>query len=345
MKKKIPSIILVILIFILSLLTNLQCVFANEVIDVMTSSKSFVVLSGNCGPNVTYELDSNGILTIIGTGDMENYKSGSAPWYSRRESIRNVVIKNGVTSVGKYAFEGCNMTNIAIPDSVTKIGERAFYGCLSLSTITVGRGVTSIESCAFLYCGLFNVYITDLTAWSRISFGDVASNPAWNMANVYIDNERVSKLVLPAGTTSIGDFVYAGWCMDSITIPDSVTSIGQEAFFNCWRLSSVNIPQGVTHIGDGAFSSCSLTEITIPDSVTSIGVHAFAYCGSLTELTIPKGVTSIGRGAFNGCSGLSKIIIPDSVISIGDSAFWYCDGLSSIMIPASVVNIGEDLFF
>ena len=131
--------------------------------------------SGSCGNNLTYSLDSQGTLTISGTGSMYNWSSySSVPWYPERGSIKSVVISNGVTSIGAKAFYDCDsLTSITIPDSVTSIGYDAFYGCSSLTSITISDGVTSIGSYAFYGCSsLTNVYITDLKAWCEISFDD-----------------------------------------------------------------------------------------------------------------------------------------------------------------------------
>ena len=131
----------------------------------------------------------------------------------------------------------------------------------------------------------------------------------------------------------------------SVTIPDSVTSIGQEAFVGCTGLTSVTIGNGVTSIGDYAFNDCGgLTSITIPDSVTSIGRSAFKGCTGLTSITIPNNVTSIGTEAFRGCTGLTSVTIPDSVMSIGGGAFYGCSGLTSIVIPDGVTSIGGSAF-
>ncbi|MBQ7634302.1 MAG: leucine-rich repeat domain-containing protein, partial [Bacteroidaceae bacterium] len=167
--------------------------------------------------------------------------------------------------------------------------------------------------------------------------------------------------------------------LTSITIPSSVTGIGERAFEGCTGLTSITIPSSVTSIGDLAFDGCTgLTSITIPSSVTSIGNYAFAYCTGLTSIkveagntkydsrdncnaiiatasntlvagckttTIPSSVTSIGNDAFSGCKGLTSITIPESVTSIGKYAFNNCTGLTSITIPSSVTSIGERAFY
>jgi hypothetical protein len=131
----------------------------------------------------------------------------------------------------------------------------------------------------------------------------------------------------------------------AIIIPNSVTSIGNGAFFGCSGLTLIDIPGSVTSIGENAFAYCSgLTSIDIPGSVTSIGENAFAYCTGLTSIDIPGSVTSIGNGAFDGCSGLTSIDIPSSVTSIDNDAFHGCRGLTSVNIPNSVTSIGGNAF-
>ena len=153
-------------------------------------------------------------------------------------------------------------------------------------------------------------------------------------------------MTIPESVTSIGYEAFRGCSgLTSVTIPESVTSIGEGAFRLCSGLTSVTIPESVTSIGDGAFFDCSgLTSVTIPESVTSIGKGAFAVCSGLTSVTIPESVTSIGSYAFQNCSGLTSVTIPESVTSIGDNAFQGCYGLTSVTIPESVTSIGEGAF-
>ena len=175
-------------------------------------------------------------------------------------------------------------------------------------------------------------------------------------ADDYFGNDYVSgDVAIPStvtynGTTysvtSIGEQAFGNcWGLTSVTIGNSVTSIGERAFRNCSGLTSVTIGNSVTYIGGGAFDGCSgLTSVTIPNSVTYIGGGAFDGCSGLTSVTIPNSVTSIGNLAFRGCSGLTSVTIPNSVTSIGGDAFSGCSGLTSVTIPNSVTYIGWKAF-
>ena len=215
-----------------------------------------------------------------------------------------------VTSIGEDAFYYCSgLTSVVIPDSVTSIGEYAFYYCSSLTSIVIPDSVTSIGSYAFYRCSS----LTSITVDEK------------NTAYKSIDGNLYSK----DGKTLIQ---YAiGKKVTSFTIPDSVTSIGNYAFYYCNSLTSVVIPDSVTSIGNYAFAYCdSLTSVEIPDSVTSIGNYAFYYCNSLTSVVIGDSVTSIGNYAFYYCNSLTSVAIPDGVTSIGESAFESCYSLTSI---------------
>ena len=165
------------------------------------------------------------------------------------------------------------------------------------------------------------------------------------MSNSYIEDKGI--MTFDAPVTSIGqNAFYNCTSLTSVTIPDSVTEIGDSAFRYCKSLTSVTIPDSVTSIGNYAFYDCtSLTSVTIPDSVTSIGEYAFYNCKSLTSVTIPDSVTEIGERAFYKCTSLTSVNIPNSVTEIGERAFHYCTSLTSVTIPDSVTEIGERAFY
>ena len=325
----------------LSLIATMIVLFAfggmTVLADDTEDSDPEIVAQGYCGDrhnveSVSWVLDSNGLLTISGTGRMSD---NTAPWLPNRDAIKKVVIGEGVTSIGDSVFFYLtSLTSITIPDSVTSIGDSAFLYCSSLTSITIPDSVTSIGNHAFDGCSLLSaITIPD----SVTSIGNDA----------FHDCDSLTSITIPNSVTSIGDDAFAGCSLlSSITIPNSVTSIGDEAFAGCSLLSSITIPDGVTSIGNSAFLNCtSLTSITIPNSVTSIGNSAFYNCTSLTTITIPNSVTSIGDGAFEGCSLLSAITIPDSVTSIGNDAFGDCTSLTSITIPNSITSIGNYAFY
>ena len=273
--------------------------------------------------------------------------------YSNNKYSGNVVIPesvayNGatypVTTIGGGAFSDCSrLTSVTIPNSVTSIGENAFRSCSRLTSVTIPNSVTSIGGDAFWRCS----GLTSIVVESGNSKYDSREN-----CNAIIETASNTLIAgcmnsfIPNSVTSIGGDAFFGCSgLTSITIPNSVTSIGHYAFYNCYRLTSVTIPNSVTSIGWSAFSGCSgLTSVTIPNSVTSIGNYAFSRCSGLTSVTIPNSVTSIGNYAFDSCSGLTSVTIPNSVTSIGEYAFYNCYRLTSVTIPNSVTSIGSSAF-
>ena len=227
--------------------------------------------------------------------------------YLNGELVTELVLPNGVESIGSYAFSGYKkLTSITIPDSVTSIGASVFQNCSNLTEI---------------------YYTGDVAGWCEMSRLDAILSSA---RTLYIDGEKLEgDLVIPDGVTSIrGHAFHNCHSLTSVTIPDSVTSIGDSAFRYCIGLTSITIPGSVTSICDNAFFDCGgLTSVTIPDGVTSIGDGVFSFCIELTSVTIPDSVTSIGDNAFYRCGRLTSVAIGNGVTSIGDLAFYDCDSL------------------
>ena len=305
---------------------------------------------------------------ISGVDNLMVYCSSSIKLYLNNKLITDLVIPDGVTSIGSSAFRDCSgLTSITIPSSVTSIGNGAFYGCSGLTSVTIPNSVTSIGSSAFYRCS------------------------------------ELTSITIPDSVTSIGQSAFYNCSkLTSVTIPNNVTSISQSTFYNCSGLTSITIPNSVTSIGKSAFSGCSgleniyltdvaawckisglyelmsyrpnsiklylnnelITDLVIPDSVTSIGSSAFYRCSGLTSVTIPNSVTSIGYSAFSGCSGLESItlhFIGAQLSGDGKTHFGYIFGAyesrdNSQCVPSSlktviinnssgITSIGKEAFY
>ncbi|MBQ6265265.1 MAG: leucine-rich repeat domain-containing protein [Clostridia bacterium] len=319
---------------------------------------------------------------------------------SNKPKIKSVTISNSVTSIGPSAFFNCTgLTSVTIGNSVTSIGTSAFYNCTGLTSVTIGNSVTSIGDYAFYGCsGLTSITIPDsVTRIVYKAFSDCTglTEINYNAANA-ADLTSSSEVFYNAGTAGEGINVTFGDSVEkipanlfnvtdssnspnikSVTIGNSVTSIGKAAFSNCTGLTSVTIGNSVTSIGNYAFYNCTgLTEInynavnaadltsssevfynagtageginvTFGDSVEKIPAYLFYASNrpNIKSVTIGNSVTSIGDYAFSGCSRLTSVTIGNSVTSIGNSAFYNCTGLTSITIPDSVTSIGNKAFY
>ena len=196
----------------------------------------FILLSVFCfnviNAEVTWKIEGN-TLTISGTGDMGNYSYiSNAPWISQRESIKNIIITNGVTSIGSYAFYTCSrLTSVTIPNSVTSIGDMAFYECTTLTSVTIPNSVTSIACNAFRDCSSLTSVIVE-------------------QGNKKYDSRNNSNAIIETESNTL----VCGF--KNTAIPNTVTCIGNSAFSGCNTLSSITIPNSVTSIGSSAFEYC-----------------------------------------------------------------------------------------
>ena len=327
------------------------------------------VASGSCGDNLTWVLDDSGNLFVSGKGAMTNYSSSShAPWYIYRQQIQSVVIGEGITRIGSYAFRQCeNITQVSIATTVTTIDSYAFSGCTSLTSMVLPDRVTVLGESAFSGCtGLTSMVLPNSVTW----LGESAFSGCTGLTGIALGN----------GVTSIGDQAFSGCTgLTIVTIPDNVETIGTFVFQNCTGITDIVIGSGVQSIGDWAFSGCSaLTGIrvsegnsyyscdefgvlfnqaktvliaapgaitgayTIPSTVKTITHFAFDNCTGLTNITIGQNVTKLSANAFIGCTGLTEIYIPTKVAALDSSVFSQCTGLKKIIVAKDNATYSSD---
>lgn len=243
-----------------------------------------------------------------------NLTTGTITKYNGTDTVVVIPSKiNGVTvtTIGTDAFLGLNITSVTIPDSVTEIGANAFAGCTNLTSVTYGGDWSNLT----IQSG--NPAVQDAANAPLFDFEFILNNTAVVVTN-YKYNGAAADVTIPSRyqgkpVTTIGHAAFFNSAVTSVTIPDSVTSISDEAFINCPKLTNISIPNSVTYIGFSAFSSCtSLKSITLPSSLSFISGALFLGCSQLTTIHIPVSVTSIGNNAFADCPSLMTVTYPGS---------------------------------
>lgn len=281
------------------------------------------------------------------------------------ESLASVTLPNTMSIINDYLFSGCSsLASIAIPNSIDLIGEYAFSRCSSLGSVTIPNSVVGIDDNAFFFCtGLVSVTL----GYSVGSVGNYAfqecrslNHVTYNAINcsafggpsspVFDGCTQLSSLTIGDSVQTLPGYAFQGTNVTSVTIPQSVTYIGDNAFGNCNNLESITYKAvNCTSMGsysNPVFQGCPhLTSLTIAEGVQSIPKYAFRGCSSLASVAIPNTVTGIGESAFEGCRNLAHVTIPNSVTDLEEYAFRGCNGLTSVTIGNSVTNIEWDAFF
>ena len=314
-------------------------------------------LSGKCGKNVSYSISDDGVLTISGNGAMNNftYKDGDSsdcPWHGVRYAIKKIVVKEGVTSIGSYAFSfDLSVTDVTLPSSLKTIGNDAFLGCYGLTSVVIPEGVTSVGAYAFEQCSAIKTITVPASA---TKFGDHAFD-----TREYYDGSYHTQLTDIYYGGSMGQWYDAGGgdaALTDVTVHFNGTTgdtidggqCGDSAF---WKLDK---DYTLTIYGTGAMWDYPIDDnrdstrpwpvwdvkrIDVQEGITTIGAYAFCYTYNATALSLPDSLTTIGQDAFC-CYGGTEIVVPDKVTSIGDFAFNTCNNLQTITLPAGLQNIG-----
>ena len=325
MKKKLLSILLVLSL----MLALVPAAFAADE----------VWSSGTCGKegdgsNITWTLYKSGLLTFTGTGAMRDYTSQrDTPWGRSGNAIQAVIVQEGVTHIGAYAFfYYTNCRSVSLPSSLVSIGESAFAMNYGLTQLDLPEGLRKLGDMAFMSC----------RALKRLT---VPSTLETIGRNTFSSCGSLSDVTLSEGLTALGRLMFSGdRQLKNITLPQSLEKIDDYAFSECPRLTEINIPDSVTTFGIRCFSRTGLRELTLPEGTTTIGGRAFADMPDLRELHIPAAVTSFGIGVFAGDSSLTTASLPSSLTEIPESTFAFCEKLTSVAIPDSVTSIGKEAF-
>ena len=320
--------------------------------------------SGMCGSDINWSLDSEGTLTIIGTGSMWNWDSyEDRPWHDWRNDIHGIVINNGVENIGRLAFDGCEyLVNVQLPDTITSIGYRSFADCYSIMTMTIPDNVAIIDYEAFRGCSsLLDVVIpstvTEIGTRAFSGCGSLADvffggneDDLWEYGLGSDNSDLINSTIHYCTAYEYMDYKnnqHGGVCGRGLTWTldknGRLTIDGNGIMWN-WRsyddrpwhdsrnnIHEIVVNHGVKNIGRLAFDGCEyLVNVQLPESITSIGYRSFADCYSIMTMTIPDNVAIIDYEAFRGCSSLLDVVIPSNVTEIGTRAFSGCGSLADV---------------
>ena len=320
--------------------------------------------SGSCGDNITWTI-KDGVLTLSGKGDIPDYPDDDPSYYTERERITSIVIKDGITGIGQYAFYDLRkVTEVTIPDTVTGIYLRAFQYCSALESVTIPKSVTIIGRMAFEYCLSLKTitFKGNPPSISSDSFNSVTATAVYPPADVWNSNVRKSYggTLTWKADNKVGD--NATWKLKSGVLTISGTGntydFEEDAGFGYTRridtpyeafkdnIKSVVVENGVTRLGAYVFYKCSsLQSVTFPESLTEIGKYAFDTCPSLQSPTFPGKLKSIGYAAFSECTSIQSVTFPESLTEIGEFAFDGCSALkSSVVLPSGLTVLQKCAF-
>ena len=247
-------------------------------------------------------------------------------------NITTIILPQSLTTLGNNVFSGSRLTSVTLPGGLKNIGRNVFFGCTNLKTATLAEGITAISN--------GSAHPVQSRAPNTQSQGSISLEWGTEISGFFAYCTAITTITLPSTLTAIGDYAFDRCtALKTITLPASLTTIGQEAFSGCTALTTIILPASLTTIGQEAFSGCTaLTAVTFPALLTKIGQSAFAGCTALATVTLPASLTSIEQEAFKGCTALTTITFPASLTKIGGGAFSN-SALTTVTIPETVGKI------
>ena len=322
--------------------------------------------SGTLTNTMSWYLEKNGTLTITGSGKMPDFRNISAPWYPYINSIKTIIIEEGITTIGSYAFTRCKLaTSASLPSTLLEIHTYGFDNCRSLKTITLPYGLVRIDTNAFSECvALTRVELPDTVT----TVGSSVFSTCYNLKYVklsagmksipdsmFFNMDSLTTVIIPDGITEIGDTVFRGSDgITSITIPKQISKIGVAAFADCLKLSNIYVDSENPYFTsvNGVLYSKDMTKLisypcaktasayNVPTGVLSLEYASFGSARYLTQLGLPESLTKIDTYAFSWCSNLTSVTIGPNVSYVGDSAFGWCTNLRSVTFknPNTTLN-------
>jgi transglutaminase-like putative cysteine protease len=300
-------------------------------------------ITGSCGSALTWSLTDDGVLTISGSGEMDDYYLNDPGWQDYVWHIRHVIIEDGVKSIGAYAFfQHDSLLELTVLGS-TVIKEAAFIYCTALKRVSISA-VTALDDFAFFGCLSLEEFEVgkNLASIGQQVFADCLN---LGKISVHAENQQFCAVNNVLFTKDMKRLIFAGCELSgSYFVPETVRVLDPYAFSSCANITRVTIPEGVVTLPYALFYWCEqLTQVDLPDSITHINDRAFSGCSSLSEIRLPASLTHIGYEAFANCA-LTSVTIPAMVTLIGELAFSHCNHLETVYFMGNVPDIADDSF-